>query len=82
MIHVLATKYDKMYDPKYALYASYSNVIELALDNKIKCIAFPLLGAGHHGYTDEMSINCAKKAFEKVTADIKIYIVKPKVNNL
>lgn len=56
--------------------------VVLALDNNIKRIAFPLLGAGHHGYTEEMTINCAKKAFEKVTADIKIYIVKPKVNNL
>lgn len=82
VIHVLAPKYNKMSDPEYALYTSYSNVIELALDNNIKSIAFPLLGAGHHGYTEEMSINCAKKAFEKVTADIKIYIVKPKVNNL
>lgn len=76
VIHVLTPRYDRMSDPEYGLYASYANVIEMAINNNIKSIAFPLLGAGHHGYTEEMSVNCAKKAFESIDEDINIYIVK------
>ena len=66
VIHALAPIYKKSINPKEELINTYLNVINLAIENNIESIAFPILGAGHYGYPLEVAIKCAFCAFNKV----------------
>ena len=75
VIHTLAPVYKKSSNPEYELINTYLNVINIVIENKIKSIAFPILGAGHYGYPLEIAISCALEAFKQVgnkSIDIKL----------
>lgn len=75
VIHALAPMYKKSSNPKYELINTYLNVINLARENNIQSIAFPILGAGHYGYPLDIAINCALEAFKQSnneSIDIKL----------
>lgn len=69
VIHALAPIYKKSSNPKEELVNTYLNIINLARENRIKSIAFPILGAGHYGYPLEIAINCALKSFNQLEGD-------------
>ena len=58
--------YNKSSNPKEELIRTYLNAINLAKENNIKSIAFPILGAGHYGYPLELAVNCALESFKQL----------------
>ena len=66
VIHALAPMYNKSSNPKEELIRTYLNAINLAKENNIKSIAFPILGAGHYGYPLELAVNCALESFKQL----------------
>lgn len=70
VIHVLSPIYDKVEEPRHELIKAYHNVCEVAEQNNLRRIVFPLLGGGHHRYPMELAIECAKEAFETYQSDM------------
>ena len=66
VIHTLAPMYKKSKNPKEELINTYLNAINLARENNIQSIAFPILGAGHFGYPLDIAIDCALNSFKQI----------------
>ena len=66
VIHTLAPMYKKSKNPKEELINTYLNAINLAKENNIQSIAFPILVAGHFGYPLGIAIDCALNSFKQI----------------
>jgi len=71
IFHILAPKYRFDTNPLDMLERCYSNALDKAKEYECESIAFPLLGAGIHGFSDIDAINTAIKA----CSDSKLNIV-------
>ena len=76
VIHVLSPRYDRTEKPKEDLICAYHNVCACAEKNGFNRIAFPLLSGDHHGYPQELALECVKEAFESYyTEGLEVFLV-------
>lgn len=59
------------------LRASYRNSLQLAIDNQLESIAFPLISSGIYGYPKEQALEVATSEIEKflVNNELHVYLV-------
>lgn len=78
VIHTVGPQYEK--NPQEApqlLKKTYENCLQLALENDIDSIAFPLISSGIYGYPKEEAFQVAKETIENflIHHDMDIYLV-------
>ncbi|GAC02870.1 MAG: macro domain-containing protein [Paraglaciecola sp.] len=74
IIHTVGPIYKGCENPEALLTKSYTNSIELALNQKCKSIAFPAISCGKYGYPHEEAIGIAfSSLYPYLSLDIKIY---------
>lgn len=65
------------FDEEKTLVSTYKNALKLALDNKCKSIAFPLISSGIYGYPKEQALQVAVSTISEFVLehDILVYLV-------